>query len=98
MLCNKLILFQLAPPLLFGFLCLSVCLTLFPLSSFPVSTRLSLSLSGWLQRILAQGSCQIDHEIESLDGPEAFDTAMIMVEFESGKTAVIDVCRQAPYG
>ncbi|CAM9196965.1 unnamed protein product [Ectocarpus sp. 6 AP-2014] len=49
-------------------------------------------------RILAQGSCQIDHAIETLDGPEAFDTAMIMVEFEGGKTAVIDVCRQAPYG
>lgn len=59
------------------------------------SLTLSLSL---LQRILAQGSCQIDHAIDDLDGAEAFDTAMIMVEFEGGRTAVIDVCRQAPYG
>lgn len=50
------------------------------------------------QRILASGSCQIDHAIDELDGAEAFDTAMIMVEFEGGRTAVIDVCRQAPYG
>ncbi|CAM9176211.1 unnamed protein product [Pylaiella littoralis] len=50
------------------------------------------------KRILAQGSCQIDHAIDGLEGAEAFDTAMIMVEFEDGKTAVIDVCRQAPYG
>lgn len=49
-------------------------------------------------RILASGSCQIDHAIDELDGAEAFDTAMIMVEFEGGRTAVIDVCRQAPYG
>lgn len=61
----------------------------------------ALAPAAWvcaLQRILAQGSCQIDHAIEDLDGPEAFDTAMIMVEYENGKTAVIDVCRQAPYG
>lgn len=51
-----------------------------------------------VQRILAQGSCQIDHAIESLEGPEAFDTANIMVEYENGKTAIIDVCRQAVYG
>lgn len=50
------------------------------------------------QRILASGSCQIDHAIEELEGAEAYDTAAIMVEFEGGKTAVIDVCRQAPYG
>lgn len=75
-----------------------------PFCRFQVFTRLfscslsvSLSLSS-LQRILAQGSCQIDHAIDDLEGAEAYDTAMIMVEFEDGKTAVIDVCRQAPYG
>ena len=52
----------------------------------------------FLQRILASGSCQIDHAIDALDGAEAYDTAMVMVEFEGGRTAVIDVCRQAPYG
>ena len=50
------------------------------------------------QRILASGSCQIDHAIDQLEGPEAYDTAMVMVEFDRGRTAVIDVCRQAPYG
>ena len=72
-------------------------------SAFDNFTRLSVSLSvslslSSLQRILAQGSCQIDHAIDDLEGAEAYDTAMIMVEFEDGKTAVIDVCRQAPYG
>lgn len=76
---------------------------LFTLSICPLVDALAFSLypsgsPGWLQRILAQGSCQIDHAIDDLQGPEAFDTAMVMVEFESGKTAVIDVCRQAPYG
>lgn len=51
-----------------------------------------------LKRILASGSCQIDKAIEELDGAEAYDTAMVMVEYPGGKTAVIDVCRQAPYG
>lgn len=80
---------------------LGVFLTPIP---FPSSKRSSLffflsffSLS-LLQRILAQGSCQIDHAIDDLEGAEAYDTAMIMVEFEGGRTAVIDVCRQAPYG
>ncbi|CAN0094401.1 unnamed protein product, partial [Discosporangium mesarthrocarpum] len=50
------------------------------------------------KRILASGSCHIDHSIDELEGPEAYDTATIMVEYEGGKTAVIDVCRQAPYG
>lgn len=58
----------------------------------------SLAYLSRAQRILAQGSCQIDHAIESLEGPEAYDTANIMVEYENGKTAIIDVCRQAVYG
>jgi myo-inositol 2-dehydrogenase / D-chiro-inositol 1-dehydrogenase len=50
------------------------------------------------QRILAVGSCHIDRSIEVLPGPEAYDTATIIVEYENGRTATIDVCRQAPYG
>ena len=48
--------------------------------------------------ILAKGSCQIDDAIKGLDGAEAFDTAMVMMKFANGKDAMIDVCRQAPYG
>jgi inositol 2-dehydrogenase len=48
--------------------------------------------------ILALGSCQIDPAIKELDGPEAFDTATVLMKFANGKDAVIDVCRQAPYG
>ena len=48
--------------------------------------------------VLARGSCQIDPAIEELAGPEAFDTATILIHFANGKDAVIDVCRQAPYG
>jgi len=48
--------------------------------------------------ILASGSCQIDKAIESLPGPEAYDTANIIMRFANGKEASIDVCRQAPYG
>jgi len=48
--------------------------------------------------ILALGSCQIDPAIKDLEGPEAFDTATILMKFANGKDAVIDVCRQAPYG
>ena len=33
-----------------------------------------------------------------LPGPEAFDTACCIVKFANGKEAIIDVCRQAPYG
>jgi myo-inositol 2-dehydrogenase / D-chiro-inositol 1-dehydrogenase len=50
------------------------------------------------QRILAVGSCHIDRSIEVLPGPEAYDTATVIVEYENGRTATIDVCRQAPYG
>ena len=33
-----------------------------------------------------------------LPGPEAFDTACCIIKFANGKEAIIDVCRQAPYG
>lgn len=48
--------------------------------------------------ILASGSCHIDSGIKELDGPEAFDTANIIVRYAGGREAIIDVCRQAPYG
>eukprot|EP00322_Chrysochromulina_rotalis_P010399 CAMPEP_0115858514 /NCGR_PEP_ID=MMETSP0287-20121206/16138_1 /TAXON_ID=412157 /ORGANISM="Chrysochromulina rotalis, Strain UIO044" /LENGTH=441 /DNA_ID=CAMNT_0003312783 /DNA_START=26 /DNA_END=1351 /DNA_ORIENTATION=+ len=48
--------------------------------------------------ILALGSCQIDKAIETLPGPEAFDTATVLMKFANGRDAMIDVCRQAPYG
>ena len=48
--------------------------------------------------ILAKGSCQIDPSIKVLPGPEAFDTATVLMQFANGKDAMIDVCRQAPYG
>ena len=48
--------------------------------------------------ILASGSCHIDKKILELEGPEAYDTANIMVRYANGKEAIIDVCRQAPDG
>jgi len=48
--------------------------------------------------ILALGSCQIDEAIKVLPGPEAYDTATVVMKFANGKDATIDVCRQAPYG
>jgi len=48
--------------------------------------------------IFATGTCQIDKSIEALSGPEALDTAQVMLRFANGKEAIIDVCRQAPYG
>merc|ERR1719199_2273688 len=48
--------------------------------------------------ILASGSCNIDKSIEVLPGPEAFDTAFMLLKFANGKEAAIDVCRQATYG
>mmetsp|Transcript_29387 Transcript_29387/g.78969 ORF Transcript_29387/g.78969 Transcript_29387/m.78969 type:complete len:409 (-) Transcript_29387:326-1552(-) len=48
--------------------------------------------------ILAVGSCQIDPAIKQLEGAEAFDTAHIMVKYPGDKVAIVDVCRQAPYG
>ena len=48
--------------------------------------------------IMALGSCQIDPAIKTLEGPEAYDTATVVMKFANGKDAIIDVCRQAPYG
>ena len=48
--------------------------------------------------ILASGSCQIDKSIEVLPDAEAFDTSNIIMKFANGKSCMIDVCRQAPYG
>lgn len=48
--------------------------------------------------ILASGSCHIDSSIASLPGAEAYDTANIIVRYAGGREAIIDVCRQAPYG
>lgn len=48
--------------------------------------------------ILASGSCHIDTRIEALPGAEAYDTANIIVRYAGGREAIIDVCRQAPYG
>ena len=48
--------------------------------------------------ILATGSCMIDKSIAVLPGPEAYDTASMIIKFEGGKQAMIDVCRQATYG
>lgn len=48
--------------------------------------------------ILAFGSCHIDKSIEELEDSEAYDTAACMIKYANGKTAIIDVCRQAPYG
>ena len=33
-----------------------------------------------------------------LPGPEAFDTAFVLLKFANGKEAAIDVCRKATYG
>jgi myo-inositol 2-dehydrogenase / D-chiro-inositol 1-dehydrogenase len=48
--------------------------------------------------ILASGMCTVSPEIKVLPGAEAFDTAHVLMRFANGKEAVIDVCRQAPYG
>ncbi|CAM9894737.1 unnamed protein product [Chrysoparadoxa australica] len=52
-------------------------------------------------QIYATGSCNVDKAILELKGTnpsEAIDTANILVEFESGATATIQVCRRATYG
>ena len=36
--------------------------------------------------------------LQTLPGPEAYDTANILIRYPGGKEAIIDVCRQAPYG
>lgn len=48
--------------------------------------------------ILASGLNCVSEEIRNLDGPEKYDTAHIIVRFANGREAMIDVCRQAPYG
>jgi len=48
--------------------------------------------------VFATGSCMINQEIADLPGPEAYDTATIIVKYREGRTATIDVCRQATYG
>jgi inositol 2-dehydrogenase len=48
--------------------------------------------------VLAIGSCHFDKRILELDGPEAFDTAVIIVKFSNGASATVDVCRNSPYG
>lgn len=48
--------------------------------------------------LLSIGTCHIDKSIEVLPGSEAFDTASCLVRYPSGKTAMIDVCRQSSYG
>ena len=50
------------------------------------------------EAVFAHGACHIDQSIVALPGAEAYDTANILVQFANGKTAQIDVCRQAPYG
>jgi myo-inositol 2-dehydrogenase / D-chiro-inositol 1-dehydrogenase len=52
-------------------------------------------------KIYATGACNVDKQILELKGSnpsEAIDTANILVEFESGSTATIQVCRRATYG
>ena len=52
-------------------------------------------------KIYATGACNVDKqilELKSSNPSEAIDTANILVEFESGSTATIQVCRRATYG
>jgi len=49
-------------------------------------------------RVFATGGCHVDPNIRHLEGAEAFDTANILVDFEGGVVASIDVCRKAVYG
>jgi myo-inositol 2-dehydrogenase/D-chiro-inositol 1-dehydrogenase len=52
-------------------------------------------------KIYATGSCQVDEEILQLkdsNPSEAIDTANILIEFQSGSSATIQVCRRATYG
>ncbi|KAJ8601884.1 hypothetical protein CTAYLR_002640 [Chrysophaeum taylorii] len=48
--------------------------------------------------ILASGMTCVSDDIVDLDGPERYDTANIICRFSNGREAIIDVCRQAPYG
>lgn len=52
-------------------------------------------------RVYAVGSCNVNDEILQLkesNPSEAIDTANILIEFEDGATATIQVCRRATYG
>jgi myo-inositol 2-dehydrogenase / D-chiro-inositol 1-dehydrogenase len=52
-------------------------------------------------KIYATGACNVNDEILQLkdsNPSEAIDTANILIEFESGSTATIQVCRRATYG
>jgi len=48
--------------------------------------------------ILASGVTAVSPEIKDFEGPEKYDTATIIVKFANDREAIIDVCRQAPYG
>jgi myo-inositol 2-dehydrogenase/D-chiro-inositol 1-dehydrogenase len=51
--------------------------------------------------VYATGACNIDQEILKLkdsNPSEAIDTANILIQFESGSTATIQVCRKCTYG
>ncbi|CAB1105854.1 unnamed protein product [Ectocarpus sp. CCAP 1310/34] len=52
-------------------------------------------------RVYATGACNVDKsilELKDSNPSEAIDTANILIEFESGSTATIQVCRKATYG
>ena len=48
--------------------------------------------------ILASGMNCVSPDIADFDGPEKYDTASVIIKFANGREAMIDVCRQAPYG
>lgn len=49
--------------------------------------------------IYVSGGCFVDPDIKDLEHPsEACDTANIMITFENGATATIQVCRKSAYG
>lgn len=48
--------------------------------------------------VMASGSNCVSPEIRGFEGPEKYDTAHMIVRFANGREAIIDVCRQAPYG
>lgn len=52
-------------------------------------------------KVYATGACNIDKrilELKNSNPSEAIDTANILIEFENGATATIQVCRKATYG
>ena len=51
------------------------------------------------QEILALGTNHVDKSLLGLDeDAERYDTSAILIRFQNDKTAIIDTCRQAPYG